>query len=113
MSRIEDGGAAEAGRDGLLRRLNTRNFVTEADRKAAAAEITRLRAEVELKDEALSASAKVLAEIAGTVLGVSMSGDDHPDPDGALMGVVETCQDAFEAARAALSKASQAEGQTL
>lgn len=80
-------------------------LANDACEGALAAEIARLRAEVERKDAALGDAAKVISGVAGTVLGVAMSGDDHPDPDGALMGVVETCQDAFEAARAARSPA--------
>lgn len=33
-----------------------------------------------------------LGEVQGTCLGVAMSGRDHPNPDGALMGLFEKAQ---------------------
>lgn len=33
-----------------------------------------------------------LGEVQGTCLGVAMSGRDHPNPDGALMGIFEKAQ---------------------
>jgi len=33
-----------------------------------------------------------LGEVAGTCLGLAMSGRDHPNPDGALMGLFEKAQ---------------------
>lgn len=55
---------------------------------------------------ALQIALQALDKAGGTCLGVAMSGDSHPAPDEALMGVFETCRDASAQVRAALLTAT-------
>ena len=64
--------------------------------RASQAEIERLR-------KALTACLEAVNKAGGTALGVAMSGKHHPDPEGALMGVFQSCQEASAVGSAALS----------
>jgi hypothetical protein len=66
------------------------------NRRASQAEIERLKA-------ALTVCLEAVNKAGGTALGVAMSGKNHPNPDGALMGVFQACQEASAKGAAALS----------
>lgn len=58
---------------------------------------------IEALKAALASQMHFLGEVAGTCLGLAMSGKDHPDPDGALMGLFNAAQSHTADVRAALS----------
>lgn len=60
--------------------------------------------ELERLRKALKVCLDDVNKAGGTALGVAMSGKNHPNPDGALMDVFQSCQEAAVKASDALSE---------
>lgn len=61
------------------------------------------QARIAVLEKALKSALEAVNKAGGVALGVAMSGRNHPNPDGALMDVFQTCQAVSGAAAAALS----------